>query len=592
MKYTLYKYIALTALIIGGMSSCDDFLDKPTKDAYNADNYYQTDDQCIAGVNYLYNSPWYDFQRGFFKVGEGLSGNLYMGNSPYLKFTVNGSDEDLINMSYSLWAVIGHSNTVYNSIKASTGNISESVRNQCLGECLAWKAMAYFYLVRSFGEVPIVHNNAESLNAGDYNTYPKVKRADVYEYILLTLEKAMELLPETNAPGRIDRYCAEALLAKTYLSMAGISGELNQGYLDQAAAHALHVIENSGRTLMENFSDIYRLANNKCQESLYAWRWTANGNVWTAQNTLQSDLGMTGFDEFGDCWGDWTSPSVDLQEAFGVKLLEQTPDSWINSTDTRLKATMMLPGFKYDYFWQDKGGFDYLRFIYDDTFYASCRGELASSTGANVVKHLYGDAYDHQQGAGHSAAYMYNSLATHILRLSEVYLIYAEAKLPASQGIDATTSDPKAVECFNAVHQRAVPSATPVTSFSWMDIWKERRLEFALEGDRWYDFVRVSYWNPAFAISQLKGQKRNSMWGLNDLYLGYYNNGSWNVTTSMGYDENTAEPYVEGLMKRDPDTGKNYFYLPFPTEDVTFNPNLGSNVDGQHVDIRATYSYE
>ena len=45
-------------------------------------------------------------------------------------------------------------------------------------------------------------------------------------------------------------------------------------------------------------------------------------------------------------------------------------------------------------------------------------------------------------------------------------------------------------------------------------------------------------------------------------------------------------------MKRDPDTGKNYFYLPFPTEDVTFNPNLGSNVDGQHVDIRATYSYE
>jgi hypothetical protein len=148
------------------------------------------------------------------------------------------------------------------------------------------------------------------------------------------------------------------------------------------------------------------------------------------------------------------------------------------------------------------------------------------------------------------------------------------------------------VECFNVVHQRAVPSATPVTSFSWMDIWKERRLEFALEGDRWYDFVRVSYWNPDFAISQLKGQKRNAMWGLNELYSGYYNNGSWNVTTSMGYDENTAEPYVEGLMKRDPDTGKNYFYLPFPTEDVTFNPNLGSNVDGQHVDIRATYSYE
>ena len=68
--------------------------------------------------------------------------------------------------------------------------------------------MAYFYLVRSFGEVPIVHDNAASLNAGDYNTYTKVKRADVYEYILLTLEKAIELLPESSAPGRIDRFCA------------------------------------------------------------------------------------------------------------------------------------------------------------------------------------------------------------------------------------------------------------------------------------------------------------------------------------------------------------------------------------------------
>jgi hypothetical protein len=592
MKYTLYKYIALAAVLTLGMASCDDFLDKPTEDAYNTDNYYQTDDQCIAGVNYLYNSPWYDFQRGYFKVGEVLSGNLYMGSSPYLNFTVNGSDQDLINMSYSLWAVIGHCNTVYNSIKASSGDITESVRNQCLGECLAWKAMAYFYLVRSFGEVPIVHDNTASLNAGDYNTYTKVKKADVYEYILMTLEKAMELLPASSSEGRIDYYCAEALLAKTYLSMAGVSGELNQSYLDQAAKHALDVIENSGRSLMENYSDIFRLANNKNEESLYAWRWTANGNVWTAQNTLQSDLGMTGFDEFGDCWGDWTDPSVDLEEAFGVKLLEQTPDSWINATDTRLKATMMLAGFKYDYFWQDKGGFDYLRFIYDDTFYASCRGELASGTGANVVKHLYGDAYDHQQGAGHSASYMYSSLATHILRLSEVYLIYAEAKLPASAGIDATTTDPTALACYNAVHQRAVPTAAAVTSISWMDIWKERRLEFALEGDRWYDFVRVSYWNPEFTISQLKNQKRNVYWGLDDLYSGYYSNGSWTITTAQGYDENTAEPYVEGLMKKDPDSGKNYFYLPFPTEDVTFNPNLGSNVDGEHVDVRATYSYE
>ena len=67
-------------------------------------------------------------------------------------------------MSYSLWAVIGHANTVYTRLK--TANASEAVKNQCMGECLAWKAMAYFYLVRSFGAVPIIHDNTAELNSG------------------------------------------------------------------------------------------------------------------------------------------------------------------------------------------------------------------------------------------------------------------------------------------------------------------------------------------------------------------------------------------------------------------------------------------
>ena len=87
------------------LSSCSDYLDHPTEDTYDTSNYYSSDAQCRAGVNYLYNSPWYDFQRGFFKVGEVLSGNFYWGSSPYLTFTLDGSDQDLANMSASLWAV-------------------------------------------------------------------------------------------------------------------------------------------------------------------------------------------------------------------------------------------------------------------------------------------------------------------------------------------------------------------------------------------------------------------------------------------------------------------------------------------------------
>lgn len=79
MKIKNIKYVALAAVFGMGATSCDDFLDRPTEDNYNQSNFYQNDTQCVQGVNFLYNSPWYDFQRGFFKVGEVMSGNYYWG---------------------------------------------------------------------------------------------------------------------------------------------------------------------------------------------------------------------------------------------------------------------------------------------------------------------------------------------------------------------------------------------------------------------------------------------------------------------------------------------------------------------------------
>ena len=171
MKIKNIKYVAAAMLLGLSVTSCSDFLDRPVEDNYNTENFNTDDTSCIKGVNYLYNSPWYDFQRAFIKIGEVMSGNMYWGSSPYMNFSLNGTDQDLVNMSYSLWAEIGHANTVYNSIKGS--GASESVKNQCMGECLAWKAMAYFYLVRTFGDVPIVHDNSTHIGSGDYNDLHK-----------------------------------------------------------------------------------------------------------------------------------------------------------------------------------------------------------------------------------------------------------------------------------------------------------------------------------------------------------------------------------------------------------------------------------
>lgn len=575
MKIKDIKYLLFATALGISTSSCEDFLNRPAEDNYNEANFYQNDEQCVQGVNYLYNSPWYDFQRGFLNVGEVLSGNYYKGSSPYMDFTVNGTDQDLVNMSYSLWAVNGHANTVYSRLK--TANASQTVINQCMGECLAWKAMAYFYLVRSFGAVPIIHDNTTELNGGTYNSKFKVQAADVYEYIIMTLEKAIELLPARGDIGRIDLYAAKGLLAKVYLTKSGLgqSGTRNQADLDKAAEYAKDVIDNSGRTLLANYSDVFRLANNKNKECLFSWHWYPTRDPWTAQNTLQSDLAMVGFDEFGDCWGGYGGPSVDLQDAFGVSPLKSPADRI--DTDVRRKATMMMAGDKYEYFWQDKGGFDFLKFLYDKEYGAGGPGLLQSSTGVNNVKNLYGNAYDHESALGLSAGNMVSGLSTHILRLSDVYLVYAEAMI----GNNGSTSNAGAIDAFYSVRHRAVANEKRPESITWEQVWKERRLEMACEGDRWYDYVRLSYYDSQRAINELKSQRRSDYYGLNDLYKMYYESGSYII--------NAEDQKYNDDASKIPNVTTSSFTLPFPTEDVVFNPNLMK--DPIHVDVRSEFSY-
>lgn len=569
----------MVGMLAMSLVSCEDFLNRPTEDNYNVDNFYQNDEQCIQGVNYLYNSPWNDFTRPLIWVGEIMSGNVYQGSNKYMDMSVNSGDDDLKAMSYSLWAVNGHANTVIMNIRNSSGP-SQAVKDQCIGEALTWKALAYFFMVRTFGDVPIIHDNNQVLTSGQYNNVYKAPKADVYEYIIMTLEKAMELLPKkgVEAKGRLDYYAAEALLAKVYLAKAGLSGSLNADDLAQAASYAKDVIDNSGRDLMPEYSDVFRLANNINQECLISFLWSAGRDPWTQQNRFQPEIAMTGFSDFEDnCWGGWTGPSVDLQDAFGVDPTDN-PEVRSAEKDKRRHATMMMAGDKYDYFWTDKGGFDYIRFIYDSEDYGKGgpSGSYQSPTGANFVKHLTGRQADHVAGTGTSAYNMATALATHILRFSDVLLIYAEAKM----GTSGSTSDASAIEAFNRVRRRAGVEEVTGT-LTWEQVWKERRLELALEGDRWYDFVRLSYYNPQKAIDELKAQRRGSWAGLGVIYEPYYTSGykEWNVTEDVKYMEADAlNVTVES------------FSLPFPTEDLVYNPRLAE--DAVEVDVRATYSYD
>ncbi|MBP1676377.1 MAG: glycan metabolism protein [Bacteroidetes bacterium] len=551
MKILNIKSLAVATILLVGMTSCDDFLNRPTEDSYTIDGFYQTDAQCFQAVNPIYNSPWYDFQRGFVKIGDVLSGNIYYGtDNAYQAFVLKSSDSDLKNASASLWSVNAYCNTLIENIKLKAGpDVTQTTKNTVEGEALTWKAMTYFYLVRCFGAVPIIHNNSEIIANNQSNSLYRNKIEDVYTYIIKCLDKAIELLPAENATGRIDKYSAYGLLAKVYLTKSGYGstdGTRNAEDLAKAAEYAKKVIDESGRVLTPEYSDIFRLANNFSDESLIAWHWTI-GTHWTCQNTFQSDLGLNGFSELGDTWGTYVGPTVDLQTAFGENASSFTR---IN-TDARRKATMMMQGDHYDYFWADKGGFDY-----DWNKTTSSDNALtvtfASPTGSNCVKNIVGDNQDHINGASVGLSRMSTALSTHLLRLADVYLVYAEAVL----GNSSSTSDASAIDAFYKVRSRSVASYVKPASITFDDIFKERRLELACEGDYWYDFVRLSYYKPAEAKARLAAQERGYWNNLAAYYKGNIDNstvtvGSWKVAESVIF-----------------------FEIPFPDTDLSANPNL------------------
>ena len=598
---------AMVGVLALSMASCEDFLNRPTEDNYNVDNFYKTDDQVEQGVNFLYNSPWYDFQRAFIKIGEVMSGNMYWGSSPYLTFTTNGTDADLVNMSYSLWNVNGQANTVITNILNSEGP-SQAAKNKAIGEALTWKAMSYFFMVRTFGEVPIVHDNNQILTSGTYNDLRKADRASIYEYIIMTLEKAMELLPKQTSGwnGRIDYYSAEALLAKVYLTRAGLSGSLNNDDLKKAADHAEDVILNSGRTLTPVYSDIFRLSpavHNATGESLIAWQWECSSGRWTSQNTLQSDLCFEGFSEFGDLWGGWGGPSYDLALAFGADPV-LGPAEIQKVTDKRRQATLMMAGDFYNYFWtskktavDSKNGFNYLYFLYSgDAEYAAygVPAQFEGPCGSQNVKHLFGDGADHEAALGFSAARMSYQLPTHLLRLGDVYLICAEANLLSGNSA-------KALEYTNAIRERAGVEA--LASVSFEDIWKERRLELAGEGDRWYDYVRLAYYDKATAMADLSAQKMNSVYNYDQACKHYWYTGCGGSLEDVPEDLTAFDPtkaewktdfenevrYNDDDPARSTYVNENIFTLPLPSEDVVFNPHLLE--PAVPVDVRKEYVY-
>lgn len=538
------KFSILVVLLSAISYGCEkDFLDRPPEDAYTVDTWYQTEAQLTYAVNTLYGGVWFDFQRSWLNIGDVLAGNFHKGEQdPFYTFSVNEATTGIRDAYASLWMGVAYANSVVENIKERTSPaVDETAKNTALGEALVWKSMGYFFLVRCWGAVPIIESNTALITSGQANSVYRNRITDVYEYIVRMLTEASDLLPEVNEPGRINKYTAYGLLAKVYLTRSGVnaSGSRKQADLNKAKEYAAKVVNESGLTLEPDYANLFTISKgNYNPENLLSWHWIAVANNWGSQNAIQADLAVQQLSGLGDGWGTWSGPSVFLQGLFGEDATQTGAANRITN-DARRKSTMMMDGDHYSDLNRDKGG---LTVNWDGG------AVYASPTGAWARKHIVGSQTDHLAESGTPMYFMKTSLATHLLRLADVYLVYAEAIL----GNAASTSDAEALKAFNAVRRRSIPTYTDVNSITFNDIFTERIKELAFEGDSWYDYVRLHYYKPQDAVNRLKAQNR-----------GFYSGNAANQPITLNTVNYTP-------MEND-------FTLPIPEVDLLKNPNLSKD---------------
>ncbi|MBL7763957.1 MAG: RagB/SusD family nutrient uptake outer membrane protein, partial [Chitinophagaceae bacterium] len=124
------------------------------------------------------------------------------------------------------------------------------------------------------------------------------------------------------------------------------------------------------------------------------------------------------------------------------------------------------------------GGYKY------DTIQTVGDGGQKNSTRSNIAKYVVGPGKAY---GGETVLGMNSGINTMILRYADILLIYAEAIL----GTEASTTDAAALSAINKVRERA--GLIPLTVVTTDAIMHERRVEFAFEGDYWFDIQRQGF---------------------------------------------------------------------------------------------------
>ena len=452
--FTKISISVIAALAIVGCS--DDFLEVEARENIEATDSSEnlTPEEFVNGVYGMYTDWTYAF--AWLGVTEIISDNADKGSSP----SDTGSDKNLLdNLTFTSTATSVRE--VWRQWYKTIGRASYSIaytqaygledqdyENRLVGEAKYLRAMTYFYLVRSYGAVPIqgditIENDQAMIDpAADLSSRNSVE--EVYEYIEQDLLDAIETLPlkseyASEDLGRATRGAAQALLAKVHL--------YQQDY-DQALQYANAVINSGQYGLEGNYAEVWRESTENGIESLFEIQ--ARGEVIAhGVNEYSQTQGARGPSGWG--WG-FNTPTQNLVDAFDAE-----------GDEIRKDATIIFAG---ETLWDG-------------------REVSASVENPRYNEKAYSSA---NAGAGDGDKNI------RVIRYAEVLLIHAEAANELGQTSEALAS-------LNQVRSRVnLPDVSGLAQTELREkIWNERRLELAFEHDRWFDLIRTGQAQEAMA---------------------------------------------------------------------------------------------
>lgn len=463
----LVEYILCTICAVS-LVSCQGFLDKAPYDKVDPNNTASMTDEvivpmvngcykCLQSSN-MYNMRMWtlDILAGNSNVGAG-GGTDGLETIQAANFITQSDNGMALYMWRSPWVGIGQCNVLLKGLESAEA-ASEYLRDRVKGEALFLRAHYYYILVRLFGALPI---RTEPYNPGEDSAIARSTVAEVYDLIISDTKQAVELLPAKSEydPQDVGRACKEAamcMLADIYLTLAPD----NASYY-QEVVNLCDDIASYGYDLLScDYKDCFDATKNNTAESLFEVQYSGNTEY--------------------DFWGDdaqvsWASTFMGPRNSgfvagsYGWNQPTEEFFSQYEEGDLRKDLTVLYEGCP------DFDGMEYKASY--------------SNTGYNVRKFLVSKSV--------SPEYNTNPANWVVYRYADVLLKKAEALNEMGQPDQAAIP-------LNIVRQRAGLSAVSGLSQAEMreKIIHERRMEFAFEGHRWFDMIRINHGQ--YAVDFLK----------------------------------------------------------------------------------------